>query len=72
MVARMCRISLAWISMSAAVPCVPPDGWWIMMRECGSAERRPALPAASRNDPIDAAIPMQIVVTGDRRICMVS
>ena len=46
--------------------------WWIMSRECGSAERFPLVPADSRNEPIDAAIPMQIVFTGARRNCMVS
>ena len=51
--------------MSDAVPCAPPDGWWIMMRECGSAERLPLRPPASRNDPMLAAMPMQIVFTGE-------
>src|SRR6266511_1020170 len=69
---RRYRISRAWISMSEAVPCVPPDGWCIMMRAWGSAERRPLRPAVSRNDPIEAAIPMQIVFTGARRNCIVS
>src|SRR5712664_1769635 len=69
---RRYRISRAWISMSAAVPWVPPDGWCIMMRACGSAERFPLRPAASRNEPIEAAIPMQIVFTGARRNCIVS
>ncbi len=50
--------------MSAAVPDEPPEGWWIMMREFGSAERLPSAPAESRNAPIEAAIPMQIVATG--------
>ena len=27
---------LTWISMSAAWPCAPPSGWWIMMRLLGS------------------------------------
>src|SRR5207245_2740406 len=64
---RRYKISRAWISMSEAVPCVPPDGWCIMMRACGRAWRWPGRPAASRNDPIEAAIPMQLVVTGARR-----
>ena len=33
--------------MSVAWPCVPPSGWWIMIREFGSAERLPFAPAAS-------------------------
>ena len=31
------RISRAWISMSVAWPWKPPEGWWIMIREFGSA-----------------------------------
>src|SRR6266550_1660608 len=64
---RRNRISRAWISMSDAVPCVPPEGWCIMIRAWGSAERFPLRPAVSRNEPIEAAIPMQIVFTGARR-----
>src|SRR2546423_2120103 len=69
---RRYRISRAWISMSAAVPWVPPEGWCIMMRAWGRAERFPLRPAASRNEPIEAAIPMQMVFTGARRNCIVS
>ena len=58
--------------MSAAVPWAPPEGWCIMMRAWGSAERLPLVPAVSRNEPIEAAIPMQIVFTGARRNCIVS
>ena len=42
------------------------------MRAWGSAERLPGVPAASRNEPIEAAIPMQIVFTGAFRNCIVS
>jgi hypothetical protein len=31
------RISLAWMLMSLAWPCTPPQGWWIMMRALGRA-----------------------------------
>ena len=31
------RMLSAWIAMSAVVPPIPPDGWCIMMRACGSA-----------------------------------
>ena len=58
--------------MSAAVPWAPPEGWWIMIRAWGRALRLPLVPAARRNEPIDAAMPMQIVFTGARRCCMVS
>src|SRR6266545_2135108 len=57
---RRNRISRAWISMSDAVPWVPPEGWCIMMRAWGNADRLPLRPAASRNEPIEAAMPMQI------------
>ena len=43
-----------------------------MIRAWGRALRLPLRPAESRNDPIDAAIPMQMVFTGARRCCMVS
>jgi hypothetical protein len=69
---RAYRISFAWISMSAAVPWLPPDGWWIMIREFGSALRLPFSPAASSTAPMDAAIPMHIVFTGAFMYCMVS
>ena len=44
--------------MSAAVPPMPPDGWCIMIRACGSAYRLPVVPAQSRNCPIEAAMPI--------------
>ena len=65
-------VSRAAISMSDAVPCVPPDGWCIMMRACGSEKRFPFAPPASRKQPMLAAMPMQIVLTGDDRCCIVS
>ena len=40
-VSLWCRISLAWISMSAACPWAPPSGWWIMMRLLGRLYRLP-------------------------------
>ena len=43
-----------------------------LIREWGSALRLPLLPAASRNDPMEAAMPMQMVFTGAFRCCMVS
>jgi hypothetical protein len=43
-----------------------------MIREWGSALRLPLVPAARRKDPIEAAMPMQIVFTGARRCCIVS
>jgi hypothetical protein len=58
----MRRISRAWISMSAAMPWAPPDGWWTMIRLLVSATRIPGSPAASRKLPIDAAWPMQTVL----------
>ena len=49
--------------MSDAVPPMPPDGWCIMIRACGSAYRLPCVPAHSRNWPIDAAMPIANVAT---------
>ena len=60
---RFVRISWAWIWMSVAWPCEPPEGWWIMMRAFGSAKRLPLAPAASRNAPMLAAMPMHSVAT---------
>ena len=56
---RMSSTSRAAISMSAAVPCAPVDGWWIMMRELGRALRLPGAPAATRIAAIEAAMPTQ-------------
>ena len=58
--------------MSLAWPCTPPIGWWIMMRELGSAMRLPCAPEASSQAAIDAAWPRQIVVTAGRTYCIVS
>ena len=66
------RISLAWISMSDAMPCAPDDGWWIMMRLLGVAARLPCWPAVSRKLPMLAARPTQIVATWGWMYCMVS
>ena len=49
--------------MSVAWPRAPPSGWWIMMREFGSASRRPFVPAARSTAAIDAAMPRQVVDT---------
>ncbi len=68
----MRRISRAWISMSDAMPWAPPDGWWTMIRLLVSAMRMPGSPAQSRKLPIDAAWPMQTVLTLGRMYCIVS
>ena len=68
----MRRISLAWMAMSEAWPCVPPQGWWIRMRELGSAKRLPFVPAASSTAPMEAAWPTQMVCTSGRTSCIVS
>ena len=49
--------------MSAAVPPMPADGWCIMIRAFGSANRFPAVPTVSRNCPMLAANPMASVET---------
>ena len=43
-----------------------------MIRACGRANRLPSAPAQSRNWPIEAARPMQIVATSGAMNCMVS
>ena len=52
-------ISLNEISMSEAYPWAPPEGWWIMIRALGRANRLPLVPAASRWAPMLAAWPTQ-------------
>ena len=63
---------LAWISMSEAWPWNPPSGWWIITDEFGSAKRLPLAPAASRNAPIEAAMPTHSVETSGLMNCIVS
>jgi hypothetical protein len=54
--------SLAWISTSEACPARPPTlGWCRSIRVFGSAFLLPLAPAASRNAPIEAAIPRAVV-----------
>jgi hypothetical protein len=65
-------ICSAWIAMSAAVPPMPPEGWCMMMRACGSAYRFPGVPAQSRNWPIEPARPMATVDTSLSMNCIVS
>ena len=43
-----------------------------MIRAFGSAMRLPFSPAISRNEPIEAAMPRQSVITGLLMYCMVS
>jgi hypothetical protein len=43
-----------------------------MIRLFGRAYRFPFAPAARRTADIEAAMPMQIVLTGARRYCIVS
>src|SRR5699024_631432 len=53
-------------------PYVPPKGWWIITSLFGRATRFPFSPAANRNAPIEAAMPVQIVDTSDLMNCIVS
>eukprot|EP00418_Pyrodinium_bahamense_P087613 CAMPEP_0179074610 /NCGR_PEP_ID=MMETSP0796-20121207/33173_1 /TAXON_ID=73915 /ORGANISM="Pyrodinium bahamense, Strain pbaha01" /LENGTH=243 /DNA_ID=CAMNT_0020771835 /DNA_START=150 /DNA_END=881 /DNA_ORIENTATION=+ len=71
-ISRMKRISRAWMRTSAACPCAPPNGWWIIIREFGRLLRLPFVPAASRKDPMDAANPKQTVLTSHGMNCIVS
>ena len=47
--------------MSAEVPWNPPEGWWIMIRLFGSATRLPLAPPVRSSEPIDIAMPKQMV-----------
>ena len=49
-----------------------PSGWWIRIRELGSANRLPFVPAASSTAAIEAAWPTQIVCTSGLTNCIVS
>ena len=48
--------------MSVDWPWKPPLGWWMRMRALGSAALAGA-PPASISEPIDIAMPTQIVCT---------
>ena len=58
--------------MSTAWPDTPPHGWWMRMREEGSAARLPRVPQASSSAPIEAACPRQMVCTAGFRYWIVS
>ena len=47
-------------------------GWWIMIRACGQAKRRPLAPLARRKDPMLMAMPVHTVHTGAWSACMAS
>jgi len=51
---------------------VPPEGWWIMTLELGSENRLPLAPAANRNAPMLAAMPVHSVDTSGLMKFMVS
>ncbi len=58
--------------MSEACPWKPPSGWCTCRLALASAARLPGSPAISRNEPIERAVPMHSVCTGDLMNCMVS
>ena len=58
--------------MSVICPWVPAEGWWIMISALGRASRLPLVPEDSRNAPMEAASPMQMVDTSHLIYCMVS
>ena len=58
--------------MSVDWPSKPADGWWMRMREFGSDMRLPFAPPVSSSEPIDIAIPTQIVATSGLMNCIVS
>ncbi|MNW04327.1 hypothetical protein D3C71_2004060 [compost metagenome] len=69
---RILMMRLARIWMSEAWPSAPPSGWWIITSLLGRAKRLPLAPAVSRNAPMEAAIPTQMVETSALMNCMVS
>ena len=64
--------SRAWMLMSTACPETPPQGWWMRIREEGSATRLPWAPQARRSAPMEAACPRQMVCTSGLMYWMVS
>ncbi len=58
--------------MSEACPWKPPSGWCTCRLALASALRSPGSPAINRNEPIERAVPMHKVCTGDLMYCMVS
>ena len=58
--------------MSVDWPSKPADGWWMRIRLLGSDMRLPFAPPASSSEPIDIAIPQQIVATSGLMNCIVS
>ena len=58
--------------MSVDWPSNPADGWWIRIRLLGSEKRLPLAPPVSSSEPIDIAIPTQIVEMSGLMNCIVS
>ncbi len=58
--------------MSVDWPSKPADGWWIRMRLLGSEKRLPFVPPVRSSEPIDIAIPTQIVWMSGLMNCIVS
>jgi hypothetical protein len=58
--------------MSVDWPWKPPDGWWMRIRELGSASRLPGAPPASSSDPMLIATPNPMVCTSGPMNCIVS
>lgn len=60
------------VDVGGLAPSPNASGWWMSTRECGRAYRLPLAPPASSTAAIEAAIPMQIVMTSGLTYCMVS
>ena len=58
--------------MSVDWPSKPAEGWWMRIREFGSAMRLPLAPPVSSSEPIDIATPTTIVDTSGLMNCIVS
>src|SRR4029450_13194802 len=71
--ARWRRISSAARSRSVAWPWNwPAHGWWIRTRALAVPRRWPLVPEASSTEAIEAAMPAQVVATGQDSPWMVS
>lgn len=46
--------------IASKLTVAPPDGWCIMIRECGRACLIPGAPAANRREPIEQACPTHL------------
>ena len=58
--------------MSLAWPWKPEETWWMRTRAFGRAIRLPGAPPVSSSEPMDMAMPKQMVCTSGLMNCIVS